>query len=162
MKILGRIKTRFWVVLVLLVSQATAPGASPARALQPAGYTVYLPCILVYFSPFVETEPNGSDLLADGPILSGLPYFGANNSALDSDYWRFTASAAGPVHLEVVGLDSFGQVTLTRLGGAQVGYVGGPPYVINGTLPAPGDYVARVVSTAMMGNGVYTLTVTYP
>ncbi len=153
-----------WIRIILFLALWVMPGGAPARALQPTTYFVYLPMILVNYSPFWENEPNGSDPRASGPVASGIAYFGVHNTdlSLDSDYWWFRASAAGPYHLSVEGLDSFGQVSLTQRGGAQVGFVGGAPYVLDGTLPASGEYVVRVVSTALMGTQVYTLTVTYP
>ena len=113
---------------------------------------------------YFETEPNDDEVNADGPVLSNVAYFGQHDTgpALDSDYWRFTAAAPGPMHMVVDGLDPLGQVVVSKAAGPQLGYVGGPPYVIDATLSEAGDYVIRVVSTAFMGSGVYTLTVTHP
>lgn len=155
---------RKWTRLILIFALLLLPAASRAQALQPPTTFVYLPVILKDLDPHWELEPNGSDPRASGPVASGIAYFGMHNTdlSLDSDYWWFRASAAGPYHLSVEGLDSFGQVSLSQRGGAQVGFVGGAPYVLDGTLPAAGEYVVRVVSTALMGSQVYTLTVTYP
>ncbi len=153
-----------WMRVILFLTVVVMPGGARVQALQPTTYFVYLPVILVNFSPYWENEPNGSDPRASGPVASGFSYFGMHNTdlSLDSDYWWFRASAAGPYHLSVEGLDTFGQVSLSQRGGAQVGFVGGAPYVLDGTLPAAGEYAVRVVSTALMGSQVYTLTVTYP
>ncbi len=113
---------------------------------------------------FLETEPNDNEAHADGPLFSGHSFFGRHDSgpSLDSDYWIFNAASPGPMHMVVEGLDPFGQVVVSRVNGSQIGYVGGPPYVIDATLPAAGDYVIRVVSTAIMGADTYTLSVTHP
>ncbi len=113
---------------------------------------------------FGETEPNDTEATADGPLFSGVGYFGHHSTgpSLDSDYWIFSAAGPGPMHMVVDGLDGFGQVVVSRADGPQIGYVGGPPYVIDAQLPGAGDYVIRVVSTAIMASDVYTLTVTHP
>lgn len=113
---------------------------------------------------FFESEPNDTEASADGPVFSGVSYFGHHSTgpSLDSDYWIFNAAGAGSMHMVIEGLDGFGQVVVSRVNDGQIGYVGGPPYVIDAQLPAAGDYVIRVVSTAMMASDVYTLTVTHP
>lgn len=113
---------------------------------------------------FFETEPNDNEGSADGPLFSGVSVFGRHSTgpSLDSDYWIFFAASPGPMHMVVDGLDGFGQVVVSRVNDGQIGYVGGPPYVIDAQLPDAGDYVIRVVSTAIMASDVYTLTVTHP
>ena len=150
-------------IAALLMSQMLG-FARPARALQPTMVDLFLPLLAKEYDPRLETEPNGTEALADGPVMSGVVYVGYHNTgpALDSDYWRFEASGAGPVHIDVAGLDSAGQVIATRVGGGQIGYVGGPPFVIDTTAPVAGQYVVRVVSSAALGVEAYTVTVTYP
>jgi hypothetical protein len=135
-----------------------------AFAWQPSDSSLYLPLLALNHDPRFETEPNDSELLADGPVSSAVTYFGRHDTgpALDSDYWIFEASGPGPMHMTVDGLDPFGQVVVSRVNNGQIGYVGGPPYVIDAQLPGAGFYVIRVVSTAALSTNVYTLTVTHP
>lgn len=155
-----------WIRLILLIGVWHAGlGADRAFAWQPTASTLYLAMLANALAPTLwETEPNDAEARADGPLFSAVGYFGRHDTggALDSDYWIFYAAGPGPMHMVVDGLDPFGQVVVTRVNNGQIGYVGGPPYVVDAQLPGAGDYVIRVVSTAAMSTDVYTLTVTHP
>ena len=158
------------LVFALWIGVTPLP-ANTASTRQPGSETLYLPCLARDADPRYETEPNGTEGRADVLLGSAIDHFGFHNTGpqLDSDYWRFTTTAPGLMQLSVTGLNGsgsstteLGQVVVAHLGGGQVGYAGGPPYVITATLTTVDTYVVRVVSTRALDTGVYTLTVTYP
>jgi len=175
------------LVFALWVGVTPSP-ANTASTRQPGSETLYLPCLARDADPRYETEPNGTEGRADVLLGSAIDHFGFHNTGpqLDSDYWRFTTTAPGLMHLHDDSAWPYAsqrdraqrrRVEHHRAGSGRrraagrragrlcrraAGYAGGPPYVITATLTTVDTYVVRVVSTRALDTGVYTLTVTYP
>lgn len=118
------------------------------------------------FGPF-ESEPNNLRTEANGPLQSGVNYFGNPNDA--NDYFSFVVPRAGPVAVTLSGHSGAAvnglQLQLRDVNDQQVTFVFADPFVINVPNLAPGTYYVRIFYAPpgpYNSNTQYTLRVTYP
>lgn len=126
---------------------------------------VFLPTIfrdyaLAYLQP-CETEVNDAFNQANGPIVSGRGYCGANAGREDRDYFSFTAGN-GTITLNTTGLTNGAQVHLFYQNtNNRVGFSASPPYQVTHNGSA-GLYYAMIYTPQGYTGGQYSLNVTYP
>ena len=118
------------------------------------------------FGPF-EVEPNNLRTEANGPLQSGVNYFGNPNDA--NDYFSFVVPKAGPVVVTLNGHSGAAvnglQLQLRDVNDQQVAFVFAEPFVINVPNLAPGAYYVRIFYAPpgpYNSNTRYTLRVNYP
>lgn len=118
------------------------------------------------FGPF-EAEPNNLRTEANGPLQSGVNYFGNPNDA--NDYFSFVVPRAGAVAVTLSGHSGAAvnglQLQLRDANDQQVTFVFADPFVINVPNLAPGTYYVRIFYAPpgpYNSNTQYTLRVTYP
>ena len=110
-----------------------------------------------------ETESNDAMATASGRVGAGTPVSGAVASATDVDWFRFTATAAGPVQVRLT-LASASYLTwyLHAEGNPRTslarGTVGSNPQTATYDVPAAGTYYVKVVGYSG-GTGGYSLAV---
>jgi hypothetical protein len=141
-------------------------------------YEVYLPITLNQFCGGYnnrwETEPNDGASDANGPLCSGINYYGTsdhNGPAQDSDYFYIETTKGGTINIQVTNfLSNHAQVQLyahpvltDTLLVSLPNQEGGNYSIVYNNAPA-GRYYVRVVATAghAVGQGPYTLRVTFP
>jgi len=116
-----------------------------------------------------EAEPNDQAATqANGPIVSGLIYYGTLPSAADSkDYFAFDLSTAHPVELWLTNIP-VGQnydLILRNAGLVTVGYsaeLGNTPeHIVTGTLPAGRYYIQVYLNSSGEGGQAYHLKAVY-
>lgn len=114
-----------------------------------------------------EAEPNNTYISANGPLQSGIDYFGYPNLDIDSvskDYYSIYLAASGRVVVDVNHHTGGGpQVQLFFLNTSQrVADDRSPPFHIDYTGPA-GPYFIYISSGEPFGTDIpYTLRVTFP
>ena len=130
---------------------------------------VYVPIVAKpnVFQGTVEAEPNNLRTQANGPLQSGVNYFGNPNDA--NDYFSFVVPKAGAVDVTLSGHSGAAvnglQLQLRDVNDQQVAFVFADPFVINAPNLAPGVYYVRIFYAPpgpYNSNTQYTLRVTYP
>ncbi len=118
------------------------------------------------FGPF-EAEPNNLRTEANGPLQSGVNYFGSPNDA--NDYFSFVVPKAGPVAVTLSGHSGAAvnglQLQLRDVNDQQVTFVFAEPFTINVLNLAPGTYYVRIFYAPpgpYNSNTQYTLRVNFP
>ncbi len=113
---------------------------------------------------FWELEPNDIYLQANGPLLSGLPYYGYPND--QKDYFSFYLPTAGTISIDLTNHTGGGvQVQLfyeVADAGHRVGFDYDAPYHIAYSGAAGWYYVYIYTASGFNTSTPYTLQVTYP
>ncbi len=108
-----------------------------------------------------EQEPNDTSATANGPLVSGMNYYGFPNDA--SDYFFFQTSRRGQITIDLNNHTGQGvQLLLYHPVGNQVAVVGEPPYRLEYTGDA-GTYYVRIYATGNFNSTTpYTLRAAFP
>ena len=107
-----------------------------------------------------EQEPNYPLAQANGPLRSGIDFYGYPND--NYDYFFFQASSRGQVTVDLTNHTGLGlQLVLRTSNGSQVVYDYSPPYHLVATVD-PGRYYVQLYATGNFNNNApYTLQVVY-
>lgn len=122
----------------------------------------YLPLVLYRAQPVGwEQEPNNTSATANGPLVSGMYYFGSPNDA--SDYFFFQTTSRGQITIDLNDHTGQGiQLLLYYPEGNLVGQDITPPYRLEYTGNS-GRYYVRIYSTGGFNSTTpYTLRAVFP
>lgn len=154
-------RSLFLLALLIIFFSMLVPAAGAQST-----YILFLPLVARQLPTPSEQEPNDSRAQANGPLESGVIYYGLYDTDQDSyDIFFFESEHTGPVRVTLTNHPiSILQLQLhTAASVLPLRYVYLAPYQIDYTLNQIGRYyIVIYVPQGSPSNQFYQLTVTYP